>query len=155
MTAGVVHSVNTSRGGVPKMPAFEARVGTLGLEGDHQNDSRHHGGPDRAVVLYSLDLIARLQREGHPIRVGTTGENLTISGIEWGSLVPGSELSIGEIRLQITKYVTPCRNIRHSFKDGDFMRISQERHPGWSRLAARVLSAGTVRPGDSVRVGTP
>jgi MOSC domain-containing protein YiiM len=137
---------------VPKVPVLQARVGALGLEGDHQRDTRYHGGPERAVVLFSLDLIRALQQEGHSIDVGTTGENLTLSGMNWPLLVPGIELAIGEARLQITKYAAPCRNIRHSFAGKDFMRVSQDAHPGWSRLCARVISEGIVRAGDLVKV---
>jgi len=32
------------------------------------------------------------------------------------------------------------------------MRISQRSNPGWSRLYARVLRTGVVRPGDVVEV---
>ena len=32
----------------------------------------------------------------------------------------------------------------------DFQRISQKRNPGWSRVYAKVLTAGIVRPGDQV-----
>ena len=42
-----------------------------------------------------------------------------------------------------------------SFADRDSMRISQKKHPGWSRLYARVLEPGTIRAGDPVRIGHP
>ena len=49
-TAGRVESINTSRGGVPKQPVFEALVTADGVDGDRQSDRRFHGGPDRAVA---------------------------------------------------------------------------------------------------------
>lgn len=134
------------------MSAFEALVTEHGLDGDQQRDLRFHGGLDRAVVLYSLDVIRALQDEGHPIAVGSTGENLTLSGVDWTSVSPGVELSIGEVRLLVTKYASPCENVGPFFLDGDFTRISQKRHPGWSRVCARVLAGGIVRIGDSVTV---
>jgi MOSC domain-containing protein YiiM len=149
---GRIEAINISGGGVPKLPVFEALVTEHGVSGDHQLDLRHHGGRDRAVVLFSLDVIAALQREGHPIGAGTVGENLTVSGLDWPRLVPGSLLAIGEVELEATKYATPCRNIRGSFLNGDFMRIFQDRHPGWSRVCARVLRGGLVRPGDAISV---
>ena len=149
---GRVESINTSRGGVPKTAVLEARVTSEGIAGDVQRDLRYHGGPERAVSLYSLDLITDLQREGHPIAPGTAGENLTIAGIDWSLVVPGRELQVGEVRLAVTRYASPCEKIRHSFKDEDFTRISQKVHPGWSRVYTRVITAGTIRPGDSVRL---
>jgi MOSC domain-containing protein YiiM len=147
---GRVEAINISRGGVPKLPVFEALIAEHGLGGDHQDDSYHHGGPDRAVVVYSLDVIRALQREGHPIFAGAAGENLTVSGLEWAAVIPGTRLVVGDVELQITKYATPCRNIRGSFLGDDFMRIYQDRHPGWSRVCARVVKGGIVRPGDTV-----
>ena len=66
---GRIESINVSRGGVPKTPVFEALVTADGIDGDRQRDLRFHGGPERAVVLFSLDVIRALQREGHPINV--------------------------------------------------------------------------------------
>ena len=147
-----LESINLSRGGVPKTSVFEALVTESGVDGDRQADLRYHGGPDRAVVLYSLEVIEALQHEGHPIHVGSTGENLTISGVPWQDIVPGVELQIGGVRLRITTYAAPCSNIRGSFLDGDFTRIAQKIHPGWSRVCARVVSGGVVRPGDRVEI---
>jgi MOSC domain-containing protein YiiM len=150
---GRLESINRSRGGVPKTSVFEALITGHGLDGDHQRDIYDHGGPIRAVVLFSLDIIHALQREGHPIAAGTTGENLTVSGIAWSSVRPGSELRIGDVQLVVTEYTTPCETIRRSFLDGDFTRISQKLHPGWSRVSARVVAGGIVRPGDAVSHG--
>ena len=120
------------------MPVFEALVTVGGIDGDRQRDPRFHGGPERAVVLFSLDVIRALQREGHPIDIGTTGENLTVSGIDWAAISPGVELEIGG-----------------SFLDDDFTRISQKLHAGWSRLCAGVVTEGIVRAGDQVELVEP
>ena len=149
---GRVESVQTSRGGVPKRPVFEAFVSEAGVSGDAHDQPRFHGGPDRAVVLYSLEVIRALQAEGHPIGPGTTGENLTVSGLEWAGIVPGTRLRAGSALLEISKYATPCRTIAGSFIDGAFTRIGQAQHPGWSRLCARVVEAGLVQPGDAVTI---
>jgi MOSC domain-containing protein YiiM len=148
--AGRLESINLSRGGVPKATVFEALITEHGLDGDRQRDLRYHGGPDRAVVLFSLEIIQALQREGHPIAVGTTGENLTVSGLDWTALAPGAEVRVGDVRLAITRYASPCLNIRDSFVAGDFTRVSQKRHAGWSRLCARVVAGGVVHVGDPV-----
>ncbi len=150
---GIVHQVSVSRGGVPKLPVDRARVHELGLDGDLHNDTMHHGGPERAVCLYSLELLEKLNAEGHPAYPGSMGENLTVSGIPWERLTPGSRLRVGaELLLQISEYTTPCGTIAGSFADGRFVRISQKVHPGASRLYARVVEAGEVRPGDTVRL---
>ena len=147
-----VASINLSNGGVPKNAVAEALITETGVRGDRQHDLRYHGGPDRAVLIYSVELIQALRSEGHPIRTGSTGENLTVSGLDWDSIVPGVELSAGGVRLLVTKYATPCYKVSGSFLGGELSRISQKLHPGWSRVCARVLTSGTVRVGDPVEV---
>lgn len=147
-----LESINVSNGGVPKSAVERAQVTRNGLSGDRQRDRRHHGGPDRAVTLFSLERIDLLRAEGHPIQVGTTGENLTVSGLDWEALAPGARLRVGAALLQVTSYTSPCANLVDSFVRGDFKRISQRDHPGWSRLCARVLEEGGVTVGDSVEV---
>jgi MOSC domain-containing protein YiiM len=150
--AATLHSINVSNGGVPKLSRAQARVSARGVEGDRQRDLEHHGGPLAAVCLYSLELIRALQAEGHPIAPGTIGENLTLAGVPWQSMVPGARVEVGEVSLELTSYTSPCTNIAGSFRDRGFKRVSQKVNPGWSRLYARVLREGTVRAGDAVRV---
>jgi MOSC domain-containing protein YiiM len=148
--------IHVSDGGVPKRPVPEARVTTEGVEGDRQRDLRYHGGPDRAVSLYGQERVAALAAEGHPIAPGSTGENLTLAGVDWGQVTPGTELRVGAaVRLVVTSYAAPCSKIAGSFAGGAYRRASHKIHPGWSRVYARVLSEGTVRTGDPVEVVAP
>jgi MOSC domain-containing protein YiiM len=150
-TAPRVAQINVSPGGVPKLPVETVTIGVQGLDGDGHRDHAHHGGPDRAVCLFSLEAIEALQAEGHPIAPGTLGENLTVHGLDWPRVTPGRRLRVGpEVVLEVTRYTSPCVNITRSFLDGDYARVSQKRHPGWSRVYARVLVAGRVRRGDAI-----
>ena len=149
MTAHVVQ-LSRSRGGVPKLAIDEAVVTVDGLEGDKQRDRRFHGGPNRALCLYSDDLIERLALEGHPITRGSTGENVTVRGLDWSVVKRGTRLSIGEVHVEITAFAAPCKTIRRSFVDEDFTRISQKLHRGWSRVYCRILRPGSIRVNDAV-----
>ena len=153
---GVVASINTSGGGVPKRRVTGAQVSLLGLVNDAQNDTIHHGGPERAVCVYSLERIRALQAEGHPIDIGTAGENVTVEGIDWDRVVPGARLRLGQaVILEVVSFTTPCKKIRESFIDERFVRISHKLHPGWSRVYTRVLSEGEIRSGDPVELFPP
>jgi MOSC domain-containing protein YiiM len=150
---GILVSINRSGGGVPKRRVDDAKVSRLGLLGDAQNDNKHHGGPERAVCVYSLDRIQALQQEGHPIDVGTVGENITVEGIDWELVVPGVRIKLGdEVALEVASFTAPCKTIKESFIEGEFVRISQKLHPGWSRVYARVLNEGEIHFGDHVEV---
>jgi len=103
--------------------------------------------------VYSLERIRSLQAEGHPIDVGTAGENVTVEGIDWDLVGTGARLRIGEnVLLEVASFTSPCKTIISSFTDGKFVRISQNFHPGWSRVYARVLSEGQIRFGDPVEL---
>ena len=84
------------------------------------------------------------------IFAGSTGENLTIEGLDWGKLKPGVKLILGDTLIQLTKEATPCKTISSSFVSGDFSRISGSKYPGWSRWYALVIKEGTIRVGDEV-----
>src|SRR5437868_11749433 len=152
---GTLASINLSNGGVPKKQVAGALVSRSSVVGDAQNDQKHHGGPERAVCIYALERIHALQQEGHPIDIGTTGENLTVEGIDWALVIPGAQLSIGdEVRLEVASFTNPCKTIKGSFIDGKFVRIAQKLHPGWSRVYARVLREGRIRSGDPVKLAS-
>jgi MOSC domain-containing protein YiiM len=154
--AASVHQLNRSNGGVPKRAVDVVRVTPDGLDGDWQTDRKHHGGPDRAVCLFPVELIRTLQSEGHPITPGSVGENITTEGLEWARVIPGATLQIGDsVLLEITSYTTPCRTIAASFADGEFLRISQKHRPGASRVYARVIAGGTIARGDVITLRDP
>lgn len=141
---GTVASLNVSGGGVPKLSVERAAVSASGVAGDRQRNLKYHGGPARAVSLHSLDLIEALRGEGHPISVGTVGENVTVRGVDWRLVVPGAVLRIGDAELEVTAYAPPCRIIRESFVGWRIGRISEDTHPGWSRVYAQVTSNGDI-----------
>ena len=147
-----VHAINVSDGGVPKRPRPSAFISVNGCEGDRQRNLKFHGGPDRAVCIYSLELIGLLRAEGHPIEPGAIGENLTLSGVDWSAIEEGSLLRIVDVILEVTKPAFPCKTITASFVDHDSRRVSEKLHPGWSRWYCRVLHEGNIGAGDAVSV---
>ena len=148
-----IYQINISQGGVPKKPQPSAQVTPLGLSGDLHDNTEHHGGPEKAISLYSLEIIRALQDEGHPIFPGSTGENLTILGLDWSLVDAGLRLALGNtVLIEVTRFATPCKTIRDSFVDQQIDRISWRTNPGWARAYARVLTTGEIFVGDSVRI---
>ncbi len=152
MPSKIVQINVNPNGGVPKLPVEGTRLNTSHVQGDKQRDKRYHGGPTRAVCLYSAEIIEQLRAQGHPIESGWTGENLLVSGLNWDEMVPGVQLQIGEALVEITSYANPCKHIAYAFTDGDFNRIGQKKHPGWSRIYARILTEADVQVGDEVSI---
>lgn len=153
---GCVVQVSLSDGGLPKTAVERAWVGRLGLVGDRQTSDTVHGGPLRAVCLFGMEAIERVQGDGHPLVPGAAGENITTRGIEWSRLPPGTRVRVGaDLLLELTWASMPCYKQRPNFRAGLISRISIVRHPDDSRMYARVLCEGEVRPGDTVHLLPP
>lgn len=150
MMTGRIVQLARSDGGVPKLAISEAHAGALGLEGDRQIHTKHHGGPEKALCLFSREVIDVLRAEGHPITPGSTGENVTIEGLDWAALHTGTRIALGdEVVVELTKEATPCKQIADSFAGRKFDRLGV---PGQMRWYCRVLVPGLLRVGTSVRV---
>lgn len=148
-----IRFLHRSERGMPKDSIDALDVTVDGVVGDRQRDMRHHGGPQRAVCLFSEEVIDALRDEGHPIAPGSTGENVTLGGVDWSALGTGTRLRFeGGVVLEVTSDAPPCRTIEASFSDGEFERIAQKRHPGQSRLYCRVLSTGRLTVGEPVEI---
>ena len=147
-----VIQINVSSGGVPKLPIGLVLVDERGILGDKHADRRHHGAPHQALSLYALELVLALQAEGHPIDAGAAGENITTRGLDWAKLVPGRRLRLGTVVAELSEWATPCATIAHCFSEGQFKRISDKLHPGWSRAYAAVIEGGVIASGDGITI---
>jgi MOSC domain-containing protein YiiM len=149
---GIVSQISRSNGGVPKQAVDSALVDRHGIVGDVQRTRLHHGKPSQALCLWSTEVVDALIAEGHPIRAGAAGENVTISGVDWSLLRPGAILDIGTVRCQLSAPATPCSKNRRWFRGGEIQRMDHDRHPGWSRWYASVLRPGSIETGSPVEI---
>lgn len=113
----------------------------------------------RQVHLIHQELFGKVAEQGHDVKAGELGENITTRGIDLLSLPTGTVLQIGsEVTLELTGLRNPCVQIndfqdglmpllRHRDNDGDIVRI------GGVMAVAR--SGGVVRPGDEITVELP
>lgn len=159
MSAKVLQVNVAPNGGVPKRPVPRAVVRRLGLEGDRQADTHHHGGPEQAVLVIDVAWIQRLAAEGFPVFPGALGENLTTEGLHFAALPVGARLRAGRALLEVTKPRPPCRTIHVYGGPRLGKRIYDARvdacdatSPLWgaSGLYFRVLEEGEVRAGDAI-----
>ncbi len=120
---GSIVQVSASNGGVPKAALLQATVGRRGLEGDRQAERRHHGRPFQALCLWSAEVIDDLRAEGHSIRPGAAGENVTVSGIDWTTIRPGVRVQVGSALAEISAFADPCSKNAQWFIEGNFRRM--------------------------------
>lgn len=129
-------------------------VGTTGLDGDEQGDTRFHGGPDKAVHAYAFEHYPTWRRElGEPpvlASAGAFGENLSTAGITEAGLCLGDRLRIGSTILEISQARQPCWKLNERFGVADMSRRVQDtRRTGWY---LRVLEPGNVAAGDEILI---
>jgi MOSC domain-containing protein YiiM len=144
---GVLAQLNVSPGGIPKSAVLFAHVTRDGVAGDWQNNRKYHGGPDRAVCLFSEELYAALRAVGVDLVDGAVGENFTTRGVDLQHLAVGDQLRVGaECVIELTEIRVPCRTLTKLHARLHHMIQGRS---GW---VAKVVSEGTVRPGDPIEV---
>ena len=138
--------LNVSNGGMPKLPLLGARVTQSGIDGDRQRNKKYHGGPNRAVCLFSEELYAELRDAGIDLTPGAVGENFTTRGVDLKSLAAGDRLRVGSCLIELTDVRVPCRSL-------------DQWHPkllktmiGRSGWVAKVVEEGFVTPGDAIMI---
>ena len=126
-------------------------LGSLGLEGDAVANTKNHGGPEQAVLIYSADHYALWQAElGMDLPFGAFAENLTIRGMDETTVLIGDVYQIGEVKLQVTKPRIPCWKIARRWSMPDLTkRVTQTNRTGWN---CRVLQEGKIEAGLPVKL---
>jgi MOSC domain-containing protein YiiM len=145
-------------GGKPDRSAIDKRpvagpvhIGRLGLDGDQQADTHHHGGAEQALYAYSReDLDWWTEQLGRELPNGIFGENVTTAGIDISAALIGETWQLGAAVVQVTAPRIPCVTFR-SWIDvpGWVKRFAAAGRPG---AYLRVLAEGRVRAGDEVAV---
>jgi len=141
--------------GIPKRAVSQLTITAKGVEGDYNKwrTEKAKGDPDQAVLLLTEELLAQLREEGWPVQPGDLGENLTLAGLSYDGLTPGTVLRLGEVVLQVSKACDPC-TVLYTLpyvgveRGPEFLRVMNGRR-GWY---ARVLHGGLVRSGSPVEV---
>ncbi|HWI66240.1 MAG TPA: MOSC domain-containing protein [Symbiobacteriaceae bacterium] len=127
-------------------PLFLSKTG---LPGDAQVDTVHHGGPDKAALLYATEhtpyWTELLGKDPGP---AIMGETLTVSGLTEAGAKIGDVYQIGEAVVQVSQPRVPCykANIRHGIADMDKKVMAC----GYTGVYVRVLTEGQVKAGDSI-----
>lgn len=145
VTGRVAH-LAASGGGVPKASLDQATLTWAGVVGDRQSNRKHHGAPWQALCLWSSEVIDDFAAEGHDLAPARGGENVTISGLPWDRVGPGSLIRLGDTVCEVWDYTTPCKNFTQWFVGG---RIKPEhRRSEVTRVYASVIQPGRVAVGD-------
>ncbi|MCR2802848.1 MOSC domain-containing protein [Paenibacillus soyae] len=127
------------------------RIGRLGIQGDGQGDTIHHGGPDKAVCAYCDGRYPFWREEfGLPFPNGSFGENFTIAGWLEDDLCIGDIITIGSVTLQVSQPRQPCFKLGIRNELPTLPVRAQE--TGYTGFYFRVLEEGETKAGDVLTV---
>lgn len=140
--------------GMFKESVERVEIRTAGIVRDHQGDRRAHGGPEKAVHLFTTEAYARIGAERPDVaallRPGILGENLSTQGLTEADVCIGDVYAVGSARLQISQPRTPCWKIDNRLGTVDMVPLIKDLGcPGWY---FRVLGEGVVEVGDRLRL---
>jgi MOSC domain-containing protein YiiM len=142
-----VAAVNVSaRKGEKKVPVPSVRlVEGHGIEGDAHGGTSGH----RQVSLLADESVARMRAKGLVVGPGAFAENLTVEGIDLAPAHVGRRLRVGETILEVTQVGKECHD-----RCAIYVQVGDCVMPR-EGIFARVVTGGTVSPGDAVELLPP
>ncbi|MBA3521521.1 MAG: MOSC domain-containing protein [Gemmatimonadales bacterium] len=125
-------------------------VGELGLCGDAVANTRVHGGPEQAVLMYADAHypLWRTEWKRPELAAGDFGENLTVSGMTEDTVCLGDVLEVGRALLQVSRPREPCATLARRHQVSGLVAVV--RANGRSGWYLRVLREGEVERGDTI-----
>jgi MOSC domain-containing protein YiiM len=137
-----------ARSGIFKRPvAVPVKLGLIGLEGDEQADLVNHGGPDKAVCVYSFRHYRHWEEVlGQALPLGAFGENFTIDGWTEADVHIGDVFAVGTAKVQISQPRIPCWKLAMKWGLSELPALVTE--SGATGFYFRVLEPGEVETGE-------
>jgi len=126
------------------------KVDKVNLKGDGQADLSVHGGPDKAIYVYSADYYDFWRGEYPDLTFnwGMFGENLTVSGLHDDAVNIGDRFRIGTTELIVTQPRLPCYKLGLKFGRDDIIKRFLKQ--GYTGLYLSVLQEGEIGAGDEI-----
>jgi MOSC domain-containing protein YiiM len=127
-------------------------IGWLGMDGDQQADLSVHGGPDKALHLYSHDHYAAWRKVigDHDAlnQPGAFGENICVLGLDEGDVLLGDQFFLGTAVIEVSMGRQPCWKLDARFgQKGVMAHIIKT---GMCGLYFRVVTQGTATVSDGL-----
>ena len=143
----------SGRSAYRKIPISKDRIelGITGFMGDMVNDTKNHGGNDKAICCYNSDHLLKWESElGFKLGVAAFGENLSLTGANANEehIYIGDRYQLGEAVVEVSEPRGPCYmiGIRHNYKK--FPLLLQQ--SGLTGYYLRTIKPGFVKKSDQL-----
>ncbi|HXX80416.1 MAG TPA: MOSC domain-containing protein [Thermodesulfovibrionales bacterium] len=121
----------------------------LGFEGDGVGDTKHHGGPDKAVCVYSTDHYPYWQEiMGMKLPAAAFGENLSVANLREEDICIGDIFELGTALVQVSQPRQPCKTLAARYGRDDMIRLVVD--SGYTGFYLKVLKEGLVEQGSTL-----
>jgi MOSC domain-containing protein YiiM len=118
-----------------------------GFQWDAVADTKHHGGPHKAVCAYPLEHYAYWQQHATPgIRPGGFGENLTLSGLTEADVCIGDRYLTSGAIMEVSQPRIPCWKPARRWQVDDL--TTQMQQTGYTGWYFRVIRPSSVAAGE-------
>ena len=142
MNGSVIAVCISTRKGEQKVPVDSAELRPHhGIVGD-----AHAGDWHRQISLLAKESIDKMRKIGLDVEAGAFAENITTEGLVLTALPIGSRLQIGRTVVEIAQIGKECHTRCAIYQQAGDCVMPKE------GIFARVLTGGTVRAGDPIRV---
>lgn len=133
--------------GISKLPVSgPLHLKTTGFEGDGVADTKHHGGEDKAVCVYSSIHYAYWEDIlGIKLSRAAFGENLTVSDLLEDNVCIGDIFEAGTALVQVSQPRQPCKTLAVRYGRNDLVKLVVD--SGRTGFYFRVLKEGIVEKG--------
>ena len=135
---------------IRKQQVQEAFLTKDGFQGDGVADTKHHGGPERAVCIYPYEHYEFWNNYfDTELPRAAFGENLTVTNMLEQDIHIGDIFQIGEAVIQVTQGRVPCQVIDRRL---DMKPLLKEMvKTGYTGYLCRVLEEGMIRADSTIR----
>ncbi|GFM32790.1 MOSC domain-containing protein [Desulfovibrio subterraneus] len=142
MNGTIVAVCTSTRTGEKKVP-----VQSVTLEKDFGIVGDVHGGTGRQVSLLAVESVDPMREKMPSLSDGDFAENLLVRGIPLARLLVGTKLRAGDgVEMEITQIGKKCHSKCNIHKTVGYCIMPTE------GVFVRILSGGTLKPGDSIAV---
>jgi len=162
-TGSVLAICKKAEPGIPKLQVDAIHLlENFGVEGDYHAGEfvrhRYLAKKDptrpniRQVLIIDTTILSYLTSQGMHLQPGWMGENIILEGISVMTLTLGTQLEIGEAKVEISEVRNPCYQLDEMYPG--VLEAVKTSGPGPDQrnagMMARILRGGWVRSGDPV-----